>query len=225
VVLTGVGSNLLESDIRRLKLSKKHLPNFKDHYDIVKVIPNRHVETLVRRPAYNIVFGSATAAQTFLITQRSAFSGPPSQWPDIPLPPGSVPKFSPAGFKAVKEQEEILPNLIKSRTSVLLTVSEGARNMGKLPTTQEVRELLEDQEVVFDRGDANDMAYGVQEMSVRRDKSGLVAEDSQKTIRPYEERKWIVRCSNVSEAHRVVSRFHQRKPWSTVVTFRAEVIY
>lgn len=222
VILTGVGSTLLGSDIRRLVPRKMHLPNFKSPFDIVKIIPNRHPKSLVRRPAYNIVFESAASAQHFLAMQQSIFSRDRSQWPDVLLPPGSVPMFSPAGFRsvAVNEQEVLLPGFVKSPpgASVLLTASLDGRinSLQRLPDTRELRELLEDIDVQFDKKDANDMEYGLQRVMVR---------DGSPTDQEHfgDDRKWIVRCGDTNEAHRVVRYLHRWRPRGYTM-FRAEVI-
>ena len=156
--------------------------------------------------------------------------------PVVRFPPGSNPEFAHADrrSKSIKEQEVILQNILTTGGGapgrcVLLTIcglGGKTRATGLLPRTDEVRAILEEQQVELCPGDAESGGAGVQRVVLEKrgynvstrvlkaDGRGLGAEG-----------RWLIRCRSESEAQRVVRGLHMRPPWDGGGTFRAEVVY
>ncbi|KAF8250823.1 hypothetical protein K440DRAFT_108629 [Wilcoxina mikolae CBS 423.85] len=237
VILRGVGTAVLEADIRRLVARKIHFPDFRDDNDVVRVIPYRDIKSLDRRPIYHLTFATPAAATSFARSMTPIFSDATrSEWPDVRFPPGSRPEFSRADNRnsSILQQEHVLQSRLATGGSaagqcVLLTIcGVGGRrkSTGKLPRTHDIRIILEEKEVELCRKDLEMGGAGVQRIVqeklgptgnrvvVKADGRGLGAEG-----------RWLIRCASESEAHRVVRELHMRAPWEGCGTFRAEVIH
>ena len=201
------------------------------------MIPYRDIKSLDRRPIYHLTFVTPWAASSFAHSMTSIFSDPKrSEWPDVRFPPGSKPEFSRPDNRnsSILEQEYVLPSMLATGGSaagrcVLLTicgVGGRTKSTGNLPRTHDIRILLEEKDVELCRRDLEMGGAGVQRIVlekigtagnrvvIKADGRGLGAEG-----------RWLVRCANESEAHRVVRELHMRALWEGGGTFRAEVIY
>ncbi|KAA8892668.1 hypothetical protein FN846DRAFT_788968 [Sphaerosporella brunnea] len=236
VILKGVGATLLEADIRRLVAPKMHLPDFKDGYDIVRVIPSRDVNSLDRRPVYHLTFANSIAAQEFATSMTPDLDQNSPPWSDVRFPPGSRPEFAVSDRRSTSvTQPLIVDELISSGGGqpgqcVLLTicgVGGRTRSTGKLPRTDDVRAILEENDVELCKEDLQKGGSGVQRIVLETPgvggKKGQIVKANGRGLGA--ESRWLIRCRNSSEAHRVVRELHMREPWEGCGKFRAEVIH
>lgn len=94
----------------------------------------------------------------------------------------------------------------------------GGNKTRRPPKTAEIWRMLEEKEIRLcdeknkKKGQGVEMAGEVLAVKKPSDEAVL--------------KKWIIRCYDESEAHRVVREFHMTKPWEdSLCTFTAEVIY
>ncbi|RPB10008.1 hypothetical protein P167DRAFT_576652 [Morchella conica CCBAS932] len=234
VILSGVGSTLLESDIRRMAPTKAHIPEFQGPSEGFSVVPYRFPKSLARKPFYNLLFESPEAARDFVYAQGDFWLfGPKST-----IPPGQTPTITLPSLntKKIFDDYRLLSSVLsRGRVGqdrlgcVLLTLSDiggNTRERGKLPRTAEMRELLENDNVKFCRGDETQGDAGLERVLFERVlPDGTVVVDRFDGSENGAEAKWIVRCRDAAEAHRVVRNWHKKEFREGGGKFHAEMIY
>ena len=201
------------------------------------VTPDRHPDTLQQRPKYTIEFSDAASAEKFVYSLNLDYQlANPSPMTTATLPPASTPKFSlPArAAEQVKNDLRTLRGTLTSGEcqlgcSVLLVASGlggDTKENGKLPRTEEVRQMLEEADVKFCARDQEEGGVGVQRILLLRitDSGFRVRMRADGSSRGAES-KWIVRCQDPAEAHRVVRDWNARELPNGLGKFMAEMIY
>ncbi|RPA91924.1 hypothetical protein L873DRAFT_253953 [Choiromyces venosus 120613-1] len=228
---------MLESDIRRLLPSEVSLPGFGKFLGILRITPDRHPVTLQQRPKYTIEFSDAASAEKFVYSLNLDYqlANPPPMTVTT-LPPASIPKFSlpTQAAEQVKNDLRTLRGTLTSGNcelgcSVLLVASGlggDSKENGKLPRTEEVRQMLEEADVQFCARDREDGGVGVQRiLQFRTTDNGFKVVVRADGNSRGAESKWIVRCRNPAEAHRVVRDWNARELPNGLGKFMAEMIY
>ncbi|KAL7274734.1 hypothetical protein RUND412_002359 [Rhizina undulata] len=232
IIIRDVGTTLLESDLSRLVPSKTHIPDFKDDHRIARVIPGRDIKSFVKIPIYYLIFNSRAAARSFY----HSFDTSPPPYGTSFFPPGHRPKISilsPHDQRLHQHQNFLLNNLYAGGgapgSCILLSISGmGGRSIheGRLPRTEEIRTLLEEQEFELCAKDEEEGGVAVQRVVLDiKGQAGKRVVIKAKGDRNGAESKWIIRLRNSSEAHRAVRDLNGRQSWEHGGVFKAEVIY
>lgn len=152
------------------------------------------------------------------------------EWPaEVPIPPNSTPDFLVLDRRShlVERSKNCRETIFRAHAGpgecVLLSIvgpsPAGGNKSRRPPKTAEIWRLMEEKEIRLCDEKSGKKGQGVE-------MAGDVLAVKKKTTEEAVLRKWIIRCYDEAEAHRVVREFHMTKPWDeSVCTFKAEVMY
>lgn len=196
--------------------------------------PYRVPKSLVRRPFYNLVFSTQEAAREFVRGQSHVWLS--HETPSSTIPPGCKPRlYLPGvGGRRYYDDYRALHDIqsyggCSPGACVLLVVSGIGGNTpetGKLPRTIEIRRILEGSDIQFCKDEEEAGGIGLERIFFEK-----YLPDGTKVVDKFDgsgtgaEGKWIIRCRDAAEAHRVVRGWNRKELGEGVGKFKAEIIY
>lgn len=185
------------------------------------------------RPFYSLVFSSPEAARKFVLGQSDTWLSHEIQ--NSTIPPGHKPRLHLVGDNSLyyDNYRSLLSTQSRGGCSpgacVLLVVSGAGGNTpetGKLPRTAELRQMLEDSDVRFCERDEEAGSAGLERIHFERTRpDGTKAVDKFDGSGKGAEGRWIVRCRDAAEAHRVVREWNKKEYREEIGKFKAEILY
>lgn len=188
----------------------------------------------MRRPFYSLIFSSQEAAREFVLGQSHVWLL--HETPNSTLPPGCNPRlFLPSTngrwyFDNYRALCDVQNHGGCSPGACVLLVVSGVGGLtpetGKLPRTLDIRRMLEDSKVRFCKNEEEVGGAGLERIFFER-----YLPDGTKVVDKFDgsgtgaEGKWIIRCRDAAEAHRVVRDWNRKELGEGVVKFKAEIIY
>lgn len=189
---------------------------------------------LVRRPFYSLVFSSTKAARDFVLGTSHVWLV--HEIPNSTIPPGCKPRLylPETNGKFYYENYRSLNNLQShggcSPGACVLFVVSGLGGLtsdtGKLPRTLEIRRMLEDSNVQFCKDDEEAGGAGLERIFFEK-----YLQDGTKVVDKFDgsatgaEGRWLIRCRDAAEAHRVVRDWNRKEIGEGVAKFKAEILY
>lgn len=191
-------------------------------------------KSLARRPFYSLVFSSTKAAREFVFGQSHVWLA--HEVPNSTIPPGCKPRLylPETNGKLYYDNYRALHSVLSHGgcppgACVLLVIA-GLGGLtsetGKIPRTFEIRAMLEDSGVRFCKDDEEAGGAGVERIFFEK-----YLPDGTKIVDKFDgsgtgaEGRWVIRCRDAAEAHRVVRDWNRKEVGEGVAKFKAEILY